>query len=301
MGEKKGVEMQGEGYSPQVLAELLKAQKTEVTEYCTYLRLAKSVKDSKNAEILLRIGNDEGRHAELWEKYTGRRPGPDRFRLAFYTWLARILGLTFGLRLMERGEERAQINYERIMKEIPEGRQIHQEEKRHENELIGMIQEERLAHLGSIVLGLNDALVELTGALAGMTFALQNSRLVAVAGLVTGFAASLSMAASEYLSQKSEGNTEGAFKAAAYTGFAYIVTVILLVLPYLLLGGLYLSLGVTLITAILIIAAFNFYISVAKDLPFGRRFAEMAILSLTVAVLTFSVGYLLRATLGVED
>jgi VIT1/CCC1 family predicted Fe2+/Mn2+ transporter len=47
-------------------------------------------------------------------------------------------------------------------------------------------------------------------------------------------------------------------------------------------------------------ALFNYYISVARDEPFRRRFLEMAGLSLSVAVLSFLVGYVLRAFLGVE-
>jgi len=104
---------------------------------------------------------------------------------------------------------------------------------------IDMIDEERLRYVGSMVLGLNDALVELTGALAGLTLALQNTRLVAMTGLITGVAGSLSMAASEYLSTKSEGGVKEPFRASVYTGFAYVLTVIFLILPYLLLIDLY--------------------------------------------------------------
>jgi VIT1/CCC1 family predicted Fe2+/Mn2+ transporter len=154
--------------------------------------------------------------------------------------------------------------------------------------------------VGSIVLGLNDALVELTGALAGLTFALQNASLIALAGLITGIAASFSMAASEYLSMKSEGETQRALKAALYTGAAYIVTVILLVIPYLVLANYFISLGVTLSVAVLIILFFNYYVSVAKDLDFRRRFLEMAGVSLGVAAFSFGVGYLIRIVLGVE-
>ena len=49
----------------------------------------------------------------------------------------------------------------------------------------------------------------------------------------TGIAATLSMASSEYLSSKSEGRPD-ALKSASYTGVAYLVTVALLILPYLL-------------------------------------------------------------------
>jgi len=60
------------------------------------------------------------------------------------------------------------------------------------------------------------------------------------------------------------------------------------------------SLVCTLMTAVVIIALFNFYISVAKDLPFKRRFAEMAGLSLGVAALSFLIGFGLRVFMGVE-
>jgi VIT1/CCC1 family predicted Fe2+/Mn2+ transporter len=151
-----------------------------------------------------------------------------------------------------------------------------------------------------VVLGLNDALVELTGALAGFTLALRDPDLIALTGSITGIAAAFSMAASEYLSTKSEETDRHAVKASLYTGIAYIFTVAALILPFLLLQNIYLSLGLTLGTAILIIAAFNYYYSIVKEEKFARRFSEMITLSMGVALLSFGVGFLLRKFLGVE-
>jgi len=150
------------------------------------------------------------------------------------------------------------------------------------------------------VLGLNDALVELTGALAGLTLALQNARLIAMAGLITGIAASLSMAASEYLSTKTEGDGKNPRKAAIYTGFAYICTVLLLILPYLVIPNLYGSLAITLAIAVGIIFAFTYYLSVAKDQPLKKHFLEMAGLSLSVALFSFGIGYVIRLLFGID-
>ena len=283
-----------------LLDQLQTAQKNEITEYYIYSRLAKVIPQKQNSEVLQRIAGDEQRHHDFWMKYTQRTVRPSRWKIFFYFWISRILGITFGIKLMERGEERAQINYEIIARRIPKASQIIADEHAHEQELIGLIEEERLNYVGSIVLGLNDALVELTGALAGFTFALQNTRLIALAGLITGIAASFSMAASEYLSTKSEGSGERALKSSIYTGVAYIVTVILLILPYLLVANYFLCLGLTLSIAMIIIFFFNFYISVAKDYSFKRRFLEMAALSLGVAMLTFAIGFLIRKTLGIE-
>jgi len=150
------------------------------------------------------------------------------------------------------------------------------------------------------VLGLSDALVELTGALAGLTLALQNTKLIAMTGSITGIAAALSMAASEYLSTKAEKTVKNPLRASLYTGVAYLITVLLLILPYLVATNYYLCLACSLALAVLIIALFNYYISVAKDEPFRRRFLEMAGLSLGVAAFSFVVGLVMRVFLGVE-
>jgi len=281
-------------------AQLLTAQKNEITEYHIYTHLAKRVRDSHNAQTLRKIGEDEKDHYEFWRNHTGTEVKPSRWKMILYTSVSRLLGLTFGLKLMERGEEAAQINYDLIAAKIPEAKAIESDEDRHEHELIAMLKEERLEYVGSIVLGLNDALVELTGALAGLTFALQDAKLIALAGLITGIAASFSMAGSEYLSTKTEGEAGRAFKAALYTGAAYIITVFLLVLPFLVLANYFVSLGITMATAVLIILLFNYYVSVAQDLDFKSRFFEMAGLSLGIAAFSFGVGYLVRIVLGVE-
>jgi len=280
--------------------KLLIFQKNEITEYVIYKKIAKSTKDESNKKVLEKIAQEELNHYNIWKSYTGIDVKPNKVKVVFYVLLSKILGLTFSLKLMEKGEESAQVNYKEVFDAIPEAQKIEEQEQEHEAELLSMIEEEKLNYIGSIVLGLNDALVELTGALAGLTFALQNGLLIASSGLITGIAASLSMAASEYLSQRAEGN-ENALKSAVYTGITYIITVVLLILPYLLIPKNYfLSLILTLIIAVIIILGFNFYISVAKDLPFKKRFLEMAGISFGVAGLTFFIGFLVRVTLGIE-
>jgi VIT1/CCC1 family predicted Fe2+/Mn2+ transporter len=284
----------------QLLRNLLSAQRNEITEYHIYSRLAATLPDPANRQVMEQIAADELAHAQEWKKYTGQEVQPDRFKLWFYYLVSRVLGFTFGIKLMEMGENSAQGNYAEISKHIPEAQKILQDENEHEDELIEMLDEERLRYAGSVVLGLNDALVELTGALAGLTLALQNVQLIALSGLITGLAASLSMGASEYLSVRTEDTSKHPLRAAVYTGIAYVITVILLILPYLLFENYYLDLAIALTTAVLIIAGFNYYISVAKGESFRRRFLEMASLSLGVAVFSFGIGYLIRILLGVE-
>jgi VIT1/CCC1 family predicted Fe2+/Mn2+ transporter len=279
---------------------VLQFQQTEITEYHIYKRLAGRIKSEGNAKILDQIAEDELRHYNGWKQYSGQDVQPRRFLVWFYYLVSLLFGFTFGVKLMERGEEAAQENYASVSSAIPEASKYQREEDAHEEQLINMLDEERLQYAGSVVLGLNDALVELTGALAGLTLALQNTKLIALSGLITGIAASLSMAASEYLSTRSEKTSKHPVRAAIYTGIAYIVTVTLLILPYLLFENYYLDLAIALTTAVIIIAVFNYYISVAKGESFRERFVEMAGLSLSVAAFSFVIGYFIRIWLGIE-
>ena len=279
---------------------MLDYQRNEITEHHIYHKLARIEKSPENRRILERIAEDEKSHHDRWKRYTGADAQVNWIKVWLLYVIARVFGLTFGTKFMERGEVGAQKSYADLAAEIDEARVIAKEEDEHENALLAMLDEERLRYIGSVVLGLNDALIELTGALAGLTLALQNTQLIALTGSITGIAAALSMAASEYLSTKAEASSQQPLKAALYTGTTYIITVVLLIAPYLLLQNYYVALAWTLSTVVLIIAVFNFYVSVAMDLPFKRRFVEMAALSIGIAGLSFLLGLAMRVLLGVE-
>lgn len=282
------------------LEQLQILQQEEINGYHTYERLSKIVKDKKNSRVLKRIAGEELKHYGIWKQYTNEDVAPNKWKIRFFFWVSKLFGLTFGIRLMELGEEKVQVVYKSLLKAVPEAARVLADEEKHEDELLDMLDEEGLKYAGSVVLGLNDALVELTGALAGLTFAFQNSKLIALAGLITGISASFSMAASEYLATKSEESEQNPIRSAVYTGIAYIFTVIMLILPYLLTQNYYISLAWTIINAILIIAVFNYYISVARGYNFRQRFLEMASISLGVALLSFVIGNVIRAWIGVE-
>lgn len=287
--------------SKKALDIIKKMQQNEITESAVYEKLSKVVKGEENRKVLHRLSQEEHAHYEIWKKYTGKELKPNKWKVFKYTMIARILGFTFAVKLMELGEEGAQKEYALITEEVEESVQIRKQEEEHEQALLNMLDEERLQYVGSMVLGMNDALVELTGSLAGFTFAMQNTSLIALSGLIIGISATFSMASSEFLSARSEGRTD-ALKSCSYTGVAYLITVVLLILPYLLLDStkymlaLFLMLGIV----ILIIAGFTYYISVAQGQKFRPRFFEMTIISVSVAVLSFFVGILAKRFLGVD-
>jgi len=285
-------------HDPKIVFALRIFQKNEISEYHVYQALARR-SCGKNSEVLYKIAEDELRHYKEWKSYTHEDVKPNRFLVFLYLLLARILGLTFAIKMMEHGEAKAEQSYALIESLIPEASQIIREENEHENMLVEMIDEERINYIGSMVLGLNDALVELTGTLAGLTLALQNTRLIGLAGLITGIAASLSMAASEYLSQKSEKESKDPLRASFYTGIAYIVAVILLVMPYFLLANYFTALGLTLSFAVLIILVFAQFVSVVKGMSFKKFFWEMVLISLGVAAISFLIGWAARMVLHI--
>jgi VIT1/CCC1 family predicted Fe2+/Mn2+ transporter len=275
----------------------------ERTEMEVYRRLANREKKAENKNILQKISMQENNHYNLLKEKTGEDVDYSKFRVYFHVITSIFLGLTFSLKLMEKTEQNAAREYRDLGYE-----DIAEEEDEHEKELLSLLEEDALNYLSSIILGLSDALVELTGALAGLTFAFQELRVVALAGLVTGISASFSMAASEFLATKEENSNRSPIKAALFTGSAYIITVFLLVTPYLLLTdnseiifGLephIQALIITFINGLLIIALFNFYVSVAQDKSFNRRFIEMVIILLIVTIISFLIGLILRESFG---
>lgn len=279
---------------------LLQNQKNEIHGYHIYLKLSKYIKDKKNSKVLKTIAECEKTHYEILKKYSGIDVKPNYLTMFFYIISAKILGLTFTLKLMEKGEKNTDKSYNPLRKKINEISKILKDEDKHESDLLNMINESRLNYIGSIVLGLNDALVEFTGALAGYTFAIQKSRTIAMIGLITGIAASLSMASSEFLSKRQESEKENALLSSIYTGVAYIITVVSLIMPFLLNENRFLALGITIAIVIVIIFLFNFYIATAKNLSFKKRFLEMALISLGVASISFLIGILVKKIIPFE-
>ncbi|MDF2699641.1 MAG: rubrerythrin family protein [Haloplasmataceae bacterium] len=280
------------------IKNLLALQQSEINDYVIYTKLAKKQKDQHNKDVLKQIAQDELGHYQFWENVTKRKVKPSRLKVWFFFSISRIFGLTFGSKLMEKGEIKTQYLYKELLGKVEGLESIIEDEAKHELALIDSLDEEKLKYIGSIVLGLNDALVELTGTLAGLTLAFGEAEKVGLAGLITGIAASLSMASSEYLSTKQEGSHSYALKSALYTGIAYVFAVIFMILPYFLVDNVLISLAITISVVVFIIFIFNYYISVAKDYSFKKRFLEMVSISLGVAALSFVIGFFADKIIG---
>ena len=282
--------------------KLMKAfQQDELNSAAIYAHFAHCDKDKKNCKILQQIANDEAHHASVWKKYTGKNMRPNMLKVWWYRILTYLLGYTFVIKLLELHEYEGIKGLEELKKEVPEVEDIINDEKKHEKQLIEMLDEERLNYIGAMVLGLNDALVELTGAIAGLTFVLMNTTLIAMSGVITGIAATLSMAASNYLAERADGNPN-ALKASFYTGIAYLITVVCLVMHYLLFpNDMFLwALICMIVIVVLLVFVFNFYIATVRSEPFLPKFIEMSAISLSVALISFLIGLAAKTFFGIE-
>ena len=259
----------------ETLAIVRRMQDNEATDQRVYAALAKQASLQKNSEILEKMSHDEGLHCAVWGRYTGIESKADMFRVWLFVVLGKIFGLVFVINLMEGGEDDSAENYRKLMEELPEARSIMEDETRHEAQLAAMIHEEKLSYISSMVLGLNDALVELTGALAGFTLALNDNRMVGMAGFITGVAATLSMA-------------------------AYMITVAFLLLPYIVFESPLVALGFCLFDAALIILGFTYFVSVVRKESFVRGFTEMITISFSVAGISFLIGWAARSWLNID-
>jgi vacuolar iron transporter family protein len=266
-------------------------QKNEITDHYIYKNLAGRITGVKNRRIMAQIADDEMRHYSIWKSYTQKDVKPRRLKVWFYAFVSSVFGLLFGIKLMEKSEKRSHDSYSRIPGLYKEINGIIRDEEEHEQALVTLLDENLMKSTASLVLGFNNALVEMVGIVAGLTFALQNTALVAVTAFVAGLAAAFAMAASRFFQDKAESAGGNPLRSSLSSGFAYIVIVTLLVFPYLLFTNLFICFGITLVSALCITGFFSFYIAVCRNKPFRNRFFEVIGLLFIVSVLCILSGY----------
>ncbi len=288
----------------------------ELTEHVVYHKLARAEKDPANREALERLSAQEKTHYEFWKTLlveTSGNGGTDhiaaaraaattaaeRIRPRWYTvwgisFFRFIFGVTFTTKLLETHENGAVKNYESILSSIPASHrarflEIIEDEKSHERALIAQLKEKRVSYIGFIVLGLADAIVEITGVHAGFLGVTGSTLIAGVSGVIVGFAAAISMGSAGYLQAKQDPE-----KSALLSGFltwvSYFCSVILLALPYFLIRTMITAFIVSTSVGIVLVAGFTFYGAVVFDRTFWREFGETVGLMLGTALATYILG-----------
>lgn len=151
----------------------------------------------------------------------------------------------------------------------------------------------------AIVLGMHDAIVSLTGLIAGLTFAFADRKIIILSAIIASVAAGLSMGASCYLAEKTNDNPH-AIQAGLTTSVAYMGTCIFLILPFCIHNDTRVALGLSFIVAVAIIFICNLCIRHAHQRSFWRHTIEMLIICLTVSIASFAIGEFAKCYLGIS-
>ncbi len=146
-------------------------------------------------------------------------------------------------------------------------------------------------HIGDMVLGMHDALVSLTGLIAGLVGAGANRGAIILTSIIASIVAGLSMGASNYLGRRADGDAcRGAISSGIYTGGAYIATCVVLLIPFMVGANIGPALWATFAMAGFIIFAFNLCVAKIGGRPFWRRFVEMLLVCIGVSVAAYAIG-----------
>ena len=288
-------------FDKQNLKKALIQQQNEINDHTIYKILASYQNDENNKNIFEKIAKEEKFHYDFWVKITNQEMKAQKFVVLWFVFLVKVFGTSFALKSLEKREASAEEFYKELFEIYPESQRIYKQETEHEFELIERLNDKKLLYAGAIVLGMNDALVELTGTLSGIALAFDKSLVVGLTGLIMGIAASLSMAGSAYFEAKENPSEDiKPLTYSLYTGVSYILTTALLVVPFFIFETMTFSLIMMFICAFIAIVSYNFYISVAKDLNFTTRVIQMSAITFGVALISFGIGYIVKFYFGIE-
>ncbi len=283
------------------LSEVARARMSdEYSDYTLYDRLSRTVKEgSQFAEALKELSATEHRHFEFWRRYVpGEEPRVSRAKILWILLLRRVLGLTFASRYLDRHESKVVDEYGALAHLIPEQdrksfEEMVADERGHEKEFEGRIETSAVQYISFVVLGLADALVEITGIHAGSLGLYHRTVIAGLAGVLAGAAASLAMASASF-AQAKQGFKGSARLSATYTGVSYFVTAVILATPYFLTSDMVYALSVSLTLAVLILAVTTYYSSIITEKPFTKDFLEILAIMFAVTLVLYLFGYAVR-------
>ena len=277
----------------------------EYTDSKLYERLSKTVPSSSPfASVLMHLSDTEHKHYEFWRKYAPQEePRLDKVKLYWVLFLRRVLGLTFASRFLDRHESSVVKEYRALAGLIPESdkaafEEMVADEQEHEMEFAKKIESAAIRYISFIVLGLADALVEITGIHAGSLGVYNKTEYAGLAGVIAGAAASLAMASAAF-AQAKQGFQGSARLSALYTGISYFVTAIILASPYFLTPVPIIALFVSLSLAVIILALITYYSTVISGKPFARDFIEILLIMFGVTVALYVIGYVAGVRTGI--
>jgi VIT1/CCC1 family predicted Fe2+/Mn2+ transporter len=274
-------------------------------DHLVYRELARRERNGPRRELLERLAEMERKHYEFWQSLVpSHKPKFYSLRFRVILLLRALLGLTFVTKLLERHESEVVRRYREVLERVDGDvrervEEFLRDEEEHERALLSQIDEPLLRYIGFIALGLSDSMIEVTGVHAGFLGVTASTIIAGVAGLIVGFAASISMGVAAYLKAKSELRSKPV-TSGMVTGTAYLLSTVLLALPYFTTHDMLLAFSGSVILAILLASFFSYYVAVINDSSFKREAVENVVLIMGTAAATFLFGEFLGNLFGIQ-
>lgn len=302
--------------------------KDEYTDHFVYMSLLKSEKHRGLRALLEKMAAQEQRHMMSWERLLNKRgvfPRAPMFislRVVGFRIMRRFFGTAFMTKVLERNETNGIEEYSDAIKgDVAHSsmakaiREILKDERGHQRELMKEIEayEGSLEYIKSIVFGLNDGLVEILAAVAGLAALATTSSVVIAGGIIVAVSGTLSMAGGAYLASKSQNivskaverdgkmktKTGEPMKDAYYTGVFYFLGALVPILPFIFGAKSYLGIALAMIFDIIVLTVASIVIAVVSDTSVKRRTFEMIAISIGAALVTIVIGTIARVYFGI--
>lgn len=273
----------------------------EFSDFTLYERLSRTVSPSSPfSGVLKALSATERKHYEFWQKYVpNEKPRLAKLKLYWILFLRRFFGLTFATRYLDRHEANVVKEYHGLAQLIPDDdrhayAEMVEDEIEHEKAFAKKVESSAVRYISFVVLGLADALVEISGIHAGWLGLFQKTEIAGLAGVIAGGAASLAMASAAF-AQAKQGFVGSARLSAVYTGISYFVTAVILATPYFLTPNMILALGTSLTLAVVILAITTWYSIVIQQKPFMKDFVEILAILFATTIVVFALGSFVSA------
>jgi VIT1/CCC1 family predicted Fe2+/Mn2+ transporter len=252
------------------------------------------------------LSKTEYQHYEFWRKFS---PSPaetkvSEVKVREVMLIEALLGATFAIKFLQRHEKSTHERYRSVAQFVPEQdrqafERILRDEEEHDRRLAEQVPSTVLRYMSFIVLGLADAIVEISGIHAGSLGIYSSTKLTGLAGVVAGAAASMSMASAAFAQAKQ--GFEGSAKISAMaTGLSYFASAIFLAMPYFLTSNPVYAMGASLTVAFAVLTFASYYNSVISGANFRRDLAELAGTMFGASVALLLLGEGIRMYFGIS-
>ena len=272
-----------------------------------YRILSERESDPWRKRILVRLHKIESEHVSIYSRISGTKTVYVDWRVVrALVILKSLIGTELVIKIMENRESRMESIIRANLAHYGKSVKAVLASERNEDKLKSkmLLFSPVLSNIRDVVFGMNDGLVEIVAAVAGIGAALQTPVLVLVAGMIVAISGTLSMAGGAYLSTDYQNTIEktrgkdfkymSPIRSAAYVGISYIIGAMFPLMPFIFGIGGYHGIAISILLTALVLVFSSALISIIGNKPVVRRIATTLLITLGIAAITILLGYYAR-------